>query len=130
MEVNFWLEFKIHLTALMVSFLDAITRFCDNRFNQDNSELSFLRSELSSLRMDYANLAKSLNTKPEQSGPEPAKDYEPIQGRVHWKVRAAQLQKEAREKLNQEKRKVEISRGEQESIDALEHELDIAKSEA
>ena len=126
------------LYDVWVSFLSAVCRFWDNRFNHKISpELELLRLELDRAHHQINQLNKVIleiaspspvnNQQEEQAIPEPI-------GQKHWRVRARELEEQKRAerkkiddefRANQERMTVHADGYKSETVEELEAELGI-----
>jgi hypothetical protein len=80
-----------------------MARFWNNRFNNNTSdEVLYLRNELVRARQDVLKIIEQFTIKSEVEQEKDNIEYKPItSNRPHWRVRAAELERESREKKAQ-----------------------------
>lgn len=107
-------EIKSEFIGTCVSFLEAVSRFWTNRFNNEPSdEVFYLRSRIASLEKEKAELIEKLLFPVAAQPEEIQKEYQPIQPhRPNWRIRAAELEAESR------KRKAEQNAAREEALRA------------
>lgn len=122
-----------NLSNVWQSFLEALVRFWENRFQTEENELVyFLKIELEKER---AEKAKLLNTVLEFACPKPIepmaqeenKELKPI-GQVHWRVKARELEAQARarrQELDREAKEALTKPVAKVTVEELERELGV-----